>query len=191
MKKVLMFISDDFNGISEAIKAYFPCSDIQKCLVHLSRNLYRNMKKEDASFVNKKIKEIKSYCDTPEKGLNIFQNEIIDAFYDKYPSYSKYLDSKKYEFLAFLKYPESIRKLISSTNTVESVRSSFEKQRLRKGGFFQSMDILNVALFIVADKLHNSWKSSPLIKSKLYELNQIFVSKFQQEDSKQFSLHHY
>jgi putative transposase len=40
------------------------------------------------------------------------------------------------------------------------------------------MDVLNVTLFIATDKLHKSWKTNPLIKSKRYELNQIFVSKF-------------
>jgi transposase-like protein len=179
LKRTLMFISDDFKGISEAIKAYFPYSDIQKCTVHLSRNIYKHMKKEDASFVNKKIKEIKYSCDTYEKGLSIFQEEIIDKFKSQYPTYTKYLDSKKEEFLAFLKYPETIRKLINSTNAVESVHSTFEKQRLKKGGFFQSMDILNVALFIVTDKLHKTWKINPLIKSKRYELNQMFVCKFE------------
>jgi putative transposase len=88
------------------------------------------------------------------------------------------LIQKKEEFLAFLKYPETIRKLINSTNAVESVHSTFEKQRLKKGGFFQSMDVLNVALFIATDKLHKKWKINPLIKSKRYELNQMFVSKF-------------
>jgi len=179
LKKVLMFISDDFNGISEVIKAYFPYSDIQKCTVHLSRNIYKHMKKEDASFVNKKIKEIKYSCDTYEKGLSIFQTEIIEKFKNHYPTYIKYLNSKKEEFLAFLKYPETIRKLINSTNAVESVHSTFEKQRIKKGGFFQSMDILNVALFIVTDKLHKKWKINPLIKSKRYELNQMFVMKFE------------
>jgi transposase-like protein len=179
LKRVLMFISDDFKGISEAIKAFFPYSDIQKCTVHLSRNIYKHMKKEDASYVNKKLKEIKYSCDTYDKGLAIFQSEIIDKFKNQYPTYIKYLDSKKEEFLAFLKYPETIRKLINSTNTVESVHSTFEKQRLKKGGFFQSMDILNVALFIVTDKLHKTWKINPFIKSKRYELNQIFVSKFE------------
>ena len=179
LKKVLMFICDDFNGISEAIKAYFPYSDIQKCTVHLARNIYKHMKKEDASFVNKKIKEIKYSCDTFDKGLFIFQTEIIEKFKNQYPTYIKYLDSKKEEFLAFLKYPETIRKLINSTNAVESVHSTFEKQRIKKGGFFQSMDILNVALFIVTDKLHKKWKINPLIKSKRYELNQMFVMKFE------------
>jgi len=54
-------------------------------------------------------------------GLSIFQEEIIDKFKEQYPTYIKYLDSKKEEFLAFLNYPETIRKLINSTNAVESV----------------------------------------------------------------------
>ena len=178
MKKVLMFICDDFSGISEAIKAYFPYSDIQKCTVHLARNVYKHMKKEDASYVNKKLKEIKNYCDTFEKGVEIFQADILDRFKDRYKTYTQYLLSKKEEFLTFLKYPETIRKLINTTNSVESVHSTFEKQRLKKGGFFQSMDILNVALFIATDKLHKTWKVNPLIKAKRYELNQMFVSKF-------------
>ena len=43
---------------------------------------------------------------------------IIEKFKNQYPTYTKYLDSKKEEFLAFLKYPETIRKLINSTNAL-------------------------------------------------------------------------
>jgi hypothetical protein len=46
------------------------------------------------------------------------------------------------------------------------------------------MDVLNVALFVAIDKLHKRWSVNPLIKSKRYELNQIFVSKFEDCDSK-------
>ena len=48
-----MFISDDFSGISNAINTLFPLSDIQKCVIHLNRNLYRNMAKDDAKHVTK------------------------------------------------------------------------------------------------------------------------------------------
>nr|WP_162138542.1 transposase [Hippea alviniae] len=114
----------------------------------------------------------------------IFQTDIIDKLKKRYKTYTQYLESKKEEFLSFLKYPETIRKFINSTNTVESVHSTFEKQRLRKEGFFQSMDVLNVALFVAIDKLDRRWSVNPLIKSKRYELNQIFVSKFEDCDSR-------
>ena len=179
LKRVLLFISDDFKGISSAIKTFFPYSDIQKCLVHLSRNIYRNMKKEDAKYVNKKLKEIKYTSSTFDTGMYIFEKEIIEKLKEDYPSFIRYLDNKKEEYLTFLKYPEMVRKHITSTNPVESVHSSFEKARIKKGGFFQSMDILNVALFIVTDRLNLNWnKPLPLIKAKIYELNQMFNLKF-------------
>jgi transposase-like protein len=184
LKRVLMFISDDFSGMSEAIKTLFPLSDIQKCVVHLNRNLYRNMKKEDAKKVIKKLYEIRTTCGTYEAAITLYETDIIQKFKKQYPTFIKHLEMRKTEHLCFMKYPEATRKHIYTTNPVESVHSSFEKMRIKKGGFFQSMDILNVAIFIVSDKLNLTWKKPiPMIKSKVYELNQIFNLKFYEEEN--------
>ena len=183
LKRVLMFISDDFSGMSEAIKTLFPLSDIQKCVVHLDRNLYRNMKREDAKKVTKKLYEIRTTCDTYEAAIALYETDVIQKFKKQYPTFIKHLELRKSEHLCFMKYPEATRKHIYTTNPVESVHSSFEKMRIKKGGFFQSMDILNVAIFIVSDKLNLTWKKPiPMIKSKLYELNQMFNIKFYEEE---------
>ena len=184
LKRVLMFISDDFSGMSEAINTLFPLSDIQKCVVHLDRNLYRNMKKEDAQKVTKTLYQIRTTCDTYEAALSLYESNVIEKFKKQYPTFIKHLEKRKGEHLCFMKYPEAVRKHIYTTNPVESVHSSFEKMRIKKGGFFQSMDILNVAIFIVSDKLNLNWKKPvPMIKSKLYELNQIFNLKFYEEEN--------
>jgi len=184
LKRVLMFISDDFSGMSEAINTLFPLSDIQKCVVHLDRNLYKNMKKEDAKQVTKKLHEIKHTCDTYEAGLALYQSDVLDKFKKQYPTFIAHLEKRKTEHLCFLKYPEAVRKHIYTSNPVESVHSSFEKMRIKKGGFFQSMDILDVAIFIVSDKLNLTWKKPiPMIKSKIYELNQMFNLKFYEEEN--------
>jgi len=46
LKKVMLFVSDDFVGINEVIKAIYPKSYVQKCYVHLMRNIKRKMSKE-------------------------------------------------------------------------------------------------------------------------------------------------
>jgi len=158
LKRVLMFISDDFSGMSEAINTLFPLSDIQKCVVHLDRNLYRNMKKEDAQKVTKTLYQIRTTCDTYEAALSLYESNVIEKFKKQYPTFIKHLEKRKGEHLCFMKYPEAVRKHIYTTNPVESVHSSFEKMRIKKGGFFQSMDILNVAIFIVGDKLNLIWE---------------------------------
>jgi len=184
LKRVLMFISDDFSGISEAINTLFPLSDIQKCVVHLDRNLYRNMKKDDAKKVTKTLYQIRTTCNTYEAALSLYESDVIEKFKKQYPTFIKHLEKRKTEHLCFMKYPEATRKHIYTTNPVESVHSSFEKMRIKKGGFFQSMDILNVAIFIVSDKLNFTWKKPiPMIKSKLYELNQMFNLKFYEEEN--------
>ena len=183
LKRVLMFISDDFSGMSEAINTLFPLSDIQKCIVHLNRNLYRNMQKEDAKKVTKKLYEIRTTCDTYEVVLALYESDIIEKFKKQYPTFINHLEKRKTEHLCFMRYPEATRKHIYTTNPVESVHSSFEKMRIKKGGFFQSIDILNVAIFIVSDKLNLTCKKPiPMIKSKVYELNQMFNIKFYEEE---------
>lgn len=60
LSKVLMFISDDFPGISSAINSVFPNSLTQKCNVHLLRNVKRNLGSQDASSFIKEFKKIKN-----------------------------------------------------------------------------------------------------------------------------------
>ena len=116
------------------------------------------MQKDDAKLVTKKLYEIKATCNTFEAGMQLYQIDVLDKFKKKYPTFIAHLEKRKDEHLCFLKYPEATRKHIYTTNPVESVHSSFEKMRIKKGGFFQSMDTLNVAIFIVSDKLNLTWK---------------------------------
>ena len=126
------------------------------------------MNKDDARIVTKKLYEIRHTCDTYDAGLSLYQSDVLNEFEKKYPTFIAHLEKRKTEHMCFLKYPEATRKHIYTTNPVESVHSSFEKMRIKKGGFFQSMDTLNVAIFIVSDKLNFTWKKPiPMIKSNV------------------------
>lgn len=179
LKRVLLFICDDFAGISDAIKTFFPDTDIQKCFVHLQRNVFRNTSKEDCKDIINKLKQIKN-TDSFEKAVNIFNDDIINVYNKKYPDYIKHLTSRVDEYVRFLEYPEPVRKHIYTTNPVESVNSGFEKIRYRKSGYFQSIESLELAFFLFIDRMNLKWElnSVPLIKNNIYELNQIFRFKF-------------
>jgi transposase-like protein len=56
---VLIIISDDFSGLTEAVKALYPLTEYQLCYVHLQRNVRRQMTKKDASAFNKELANIK------------------------------------------------------------------------------------------------------------------------------------
>jgi transposase-like protein len=55
VKRVMVIVSDDFPGLTQAIKALFPETDHQLCFVHMQRNINRNMSKQDAKKFYKEL----------------------------------------------------------------------------------------------------------------------------------------
>lgn len=68
--------------------------------------------------LQKKLRQIKVTYGTFDEGLAIYKKDVIDRFKDQYPTFINHLNKWKEEHLAFLKYPEAIRKHIYSTNPV-------------------------------------------------------------------------
>ncbi|WP_281340508.1 transposase [Sulfurihydrogenibium sp. YO3AOP1] len=179
LKRIMLIVSDDFPGISKAIETLFPYTDHQLCLVHLQRNVRNQMDKEDSQVFNKELKNIKENSLDYEDGLEKL-DDLCSRFKSKYPSFIKHIQSNKERYLCFLKYPENLRKHIYTTNPVESVNSMIEKVRINLGGYFQSVDILEINLLIQRDNLKNGkWKKPiPAFKGASYEILQLFNKKF-------------
>jgi len=81
-----------------------------------------------------------------------------------------------------LDYEDGLEKLddLCSKNTVESVNSMIEKVRINLGGYFQSVDILEINLLIQRDNLKNKKQKKPVpaFKVSSYEILQLFNKKF-------------
>jgi transposase-like protein len=178
LKRVVVIVSDDFPGLAEAVKAMYPRTEHQLCYVHLQRNVRRNMGKEDASLFYKELENIKLSQDI-EEGTERFKN-LCNKYKDKYPTFIKYVISKTEHYLCFLRYPEEIRKHIYTTNAVESLNSRVEQMRMRLGGYFQSVDILEINLMLQVDRLkQGKWrKPVPMLRAKAYDILQLFNIKF-------------
>jgi len=89
--------------------------------------------------------------------------------------------AKAGRYLAFLEYPEEVRKHIYTTNPVESVNAGIELMRLELGGYFPSRQALEVNLFIQVVNLQDRWWKRPIstVRAKSYELLQIFTLKYE------------
>jgi len=178
LKRVALIVSDDFPGIDKAINALFPKSDHQLCYVHLKKNVQRNMGKEDAKIFNKELDRIRQ-SNTFDEGRELFE-VLCERFKERYSSYIRTIREKVENYLCFLKYPEEIRRHIYTTNGVESINRLLEKIRERLGGYFQSVEILEINMYLQIESLRDGrWrKGIPAIKSKKYEISQIFNLKF-------------
>ncbi|MGC9091611.1 MAG: IS256 family transposase [Fervidicoccaceae archaeon] len=181
LKKIALIVSDDFSGLTEAIKTLFPLTDHQLCFLHLQRNVRRNMGKEDARLFNRELENIRLSQDYEEAQKRFEQ--LCQHYQSKYPTFIKNIQSKVVHYVCFLKYPEEIRRYLYTTNAVENFNSRIEQIRFRLGGYFQSVEILEINLLLQTERLkQGKWKNPlPVLKSRAYEIQQLFNLKFYEQ----------
>jgi putative transposase len=182
LSKVCIFVTDDFKGLGKILKKFFPLSDHQLCLVHLKRNLKRLFGGEvyrEAARVLKRIVE----SQTVDEAQGLW-DKLVKVVGSINPKYAKELESKRDNYLAFVQYPEEVRRHVYTTNIVESVNAGLEFMRLELGGYFPSLKSLEANLFIQFSNLNDRWmrKPMPRIRANLYRLHQLMSVKFESEE---------
>ena len=125
VEKVGIIVSDNLKWISEAIRWAFPETEIQKCIVHQVRNSLNKVSWKHRKELAKDMKKI--YTAPNEEEAEKRLAEFSEKWKDKAPlaviSWQKNWDELK----TFLKYPEEIRRLIYTTNPIESLNSQLRK----------------------------------------------------------------
>ena len=106
-------------GLEERIKEYFPKTDFQSCVVHKVRNTLNKVRAKDRKKVVKNLKKIYQVF-TEEEALKGFER-FKEKWESKYPKVVNSWEQELYKLLMFLKYPESIQRVIAiyTTNLIE------------------------------------------------------------------------
>ena len=84
LKRVMVIVSDDFPGLTQAIKALFPDTDHQLCFVHMQRNVKKNMSKQDAKQFYEELTLIKRLDDYDRAVLKF--EELCKTYENKSPA---------------------------------------------------------------------------------------------------------
>ena len=144
LRRVLFVVHDDFSGLLPITQSLFPSSDVQLCAVHMQRNAKTHLPKADAGEFQQRWRAIKS-CWNLEFAHQQFE-ELCDRFTQTSSSFIAELRKKRPHYLAFLRFPESIRRSFSTTNAVEAINGQLEIMRRNSGGYFYSEDTLKLKL---------------------------------------------
>jgi putative transposase len=116
---------DGLAGFPDAIRAAYPQTKVQLCVVHLVRAALRYVPDKDSKAVSRDLKNIYGAATLPEaeQALEAF----AQAWQDKYPTIIKMWRAKWPDIITLFDFPAPIRKAISTTNTIESVNSVIRK----------------------------------------------------------------
>jgi putative transposase len=124
---------DGLKGFPDAIEAVFPKTEVQLCIVHMVRNSLRFVSWKDRKKVAGDLKSV--YRATTEEQARMYLVEFADQWNSKYPMISKSWQSNWQRIIPFFAYPEEIRKIIYTTNAIESLNNTLKKTIKNRASF--------------------------------------------------------
>ncbi|MEV4547139.1 IS256 family transposase [Nonomuraea wenchangensis] len=130
---VLMLVCDGLKGLPQAVEAVWPRTIVQTCVIHLLRNSFRYASRQDWDKIARALKPVYTAA-TEDAALERFY-EFSETWGRKYPAIVRLWEASWAEFVPFLAFDVEIRKVICSTNAIESVNARIRKAVRARGHF--------------------------------------------------------
>ena len=140
LKDILIACCDGLTGFPDAIQAVYPQTQVQLCIVHLMRNCLKYVPWKDKKQVAADLKPIyqAATIEEAERALDAFSQEWDDL----YPAISQIWLRHWEHVIPIFDYPMAIRRVIYTTNAIESLNRSFRKI-IKKKLFFLTKSLFS------------------------------------------------
>ena len=154
----ILFISmDGVSGLEEGAKSIFPNVVVQRCIVHLIRNSIKYIPSKDYKAFTSALKKVYG---APNLKACIAEFEKLKQIWSAYPgAVDVWIRNFKHVEQLF-NYGSAVRRIMYTTNAVESVNSSFRKAT-KKGAFPHENALLKL-LYLRITELYKKWKDRPV-----------------------------
>ena len=169
MEDILIACIDNLRGFADAIENIFPRTEVQLCVIHQIRN---SMKYISWKHYREFMKDIKDVYKASSLELAEHNLDNLDKKWGKqYPVVIKSWKSNWQRLSNYFKYPEPIRRLIYTTNTVEGYHRMIRKVTKSKGAFTSDMAMLKL-VYLATIQFNKRWKNNirgwPQVISNLF-----------------------
>ena len=154
VKDILIICADGLTGIKEAIAAAYPQTEYQRCLVHQVRNTLKYVADKDRKPFAADLKKI-YHAPTEETALE-FLEQVTEKWGPKYPNSMKSWSQNGDAISPIFKFSAEVRKVIYTTNAIESLNSTYRK-RNRQRSVFPSDTALLKALYLATFEATKKW----------------------------------
>lgn len=151
---ILIMCSDNLTGIKQAIETAFPNTVQQRCIVHMIRNSVKFVSYKDLKEFCNDLKQIYT-SKNEEEGYEKLQ-EIKEKWKDKYLSAFKTWDENWDAICPFFQFSSSVRKIMYTTNTIESLNRQFRKYTKTKSVFPTDMSLMK-CLYLSTKNIEKKW----------------------------------
>jgi putative transposase len=147
---VFFLVCDGLKGLPEVVENVWPLTIVQTCIIHLIRNTFRLTSRKDIDVIKRDIKPIYT-APNPAVAL-VALDELEEKWGTKYGAMIRLWRNAWNEFVPFLDYDVEIRKMICSTNAIESLNARY-RRAVRARGHFPSEQAAMKCLYLVTRSL--------------------------------------
>ncbi|WP_426578130.1 IS256 family transposase [Xenorhabdus stockiae] len=154
LKDIFIACVDGLKGFPEAINTVYPQTRVQMCIVHMIRNNLRYVSWKEVKAV---VKDLKQIYQAPTEEMAL---QALDAFAEqwdeRYPQISRSWQENWGNLSTFFAYPAEIRKVIYTTNAIESLNSVI-RHAIKKRKIFPSDDSVKKVIWLAIQAASKKW----------------------------------
>ena len=157
VQDILVICADGLTGIKEAIGAAFPKTEYQRCIVHQVRNTLKYVPDKDRKAFSTDLKTI--YQASDEKKALAALEHVTEKWTPKYPNSMKRWKDNWDAISPIFKFSSVVRKVIYTTNAIESLNSTYRKLN-RQRSVFPSDTALLKTLYLATFEATKKWTTT-------------------------------
>ena len=154
VQDILITCVDGLSGFPQAIEAVFPQTEIQHCIIHQIRNSTKYVSYKDLKALMADLKLV--YMAPTEEAAREHLEEFGEKWDSKYPKIRKSWTEKWATLSTYFKYPDAVRRLIYTTNTIEGFNRQLRKVTKNKT-IFPNDDSLLKMLYLATMDITKKW----------------------------------
>ncbi|HAH0376661.1 TPA: IS256 family transposase [Escherichia coli] len=154
LNDILIAFVDGLKGFPEAINSVYPQTHIQLCIIHMVRNSLRFVSWKDYKAVTRDLKAIYQ-APTEEAGQQALE-AFAAAWDSRYPQISRSWQANWPNLATFFAYPTDIRKVIYTTNAIESLNSVI-RHAIKKRKVFPTDDSVKKVVWLAIQSASQKW----------------------------------
>jgi transposase-like protein len=149
VEDILIVSTDGLAGFSEAVNAVFPKTEVQLCVIHQIRNTLKYVANKDRGPLMQDLKLVYKALTIEEAELNF--NAFKEKWQSKYPHATKSWETHWLELTTFFKYPQEIRRIMYTTNTIENYHRRLRKVTKTKTAYPNDEALLKILYLATMD----------------------------------------
>ena len=154
VEDILFCCVDGLTGFEEAITAVYPQTIVQLCIVHMVRNSLRFVSWKDRKEVAADLKRVYRAVTAEEAEEHLEQ--FMEKWDEKYPTIGRLWKSHWDRIIPFFRYPKEIRKVLYTTNAIESMNRSLRKV-LKTRGALPSEEAAMKLMYLALMRISKRW----------------------------------